>query len=291
MRIPTALTRNVSRQMFLVQKHSPHILFGAGIVGVVATAVMASKATLQLSDTLQGYEDMKDMAAELLDTNNTEYTEDDYRKDMRYVHVRAAIGVTKLYAPAVGLGIVSVACLTQSHVILSQRNVALSAAYAALDKGFTEYRERVQSEVGEDRERELRYGGITKTTTVDGKQVKRIVPTPESASIYARFFDQLSSSWQREPEYNLVFLKCQQNYANDMLRARGHLFLNEVYDMLGIPRSKAGAVVGWRISDDGDCFVDFGLYDGNEAARAFVNGVEGAILLDFNVDGVIYDKL
>jgi hypothetical protein len=109
--------------------------------------------------------------------------------------------------------------------------------------------------------------------------------------MYARFFDELSTSWNREPEYNLVFLKCQQSYANDMLKTRGHVFLNEVYDSLGIERTKAGQVVGWVISEDGDNFIDFGLYANNGKVRDFINGREGAILLDFNVDGVIYDKI
>jgi hypothetical protein len=64
--------------------------------------------------------------------------------------------------------------------------------------------------------------------------------------------------------------------------------------MLGIDRSKAGSVVGWVITKEGtgDNFIDFGVFDGdNPRARDFVNGREGSILLDFNVDGVIYDKI
>jgi hypothetical protein len=117
---------------------------------------------------------------------------------------------------------------------------------------------------------------------------------PDDPSIYARFFDPTSPSWSKEPEYNLIFLKCQQNYANDLLKSRGHVFLNEVYDMLGMERSKAGAVVGWLLSKNGDTdnFVNFGVFDGREqVARDFVNGREGAILLDFSVDGVIYDGI
>ena len=92
-----------------------------------------------------------------------------------------------------------------------------------------------------------------------------------------------------------MFLRAQQQYANDKLIAQGHLFLNEVYDMLGLPRTKAGAIVGWVYDDNnavGDNFVDFGIYDVHrETARDFVNGYERSILLDFNVDGVIYDLI
>ncbi|MCA1800666.1 MAG: DUF6353 family protein, partial [Actinobacteria bacterium] len=111
-------------------------------------------------------------------------------------------------------------------------------------------------------------------------------------SIYARYFDEGSTVWSRERDYNRLRIRAIQNYANDMLKARGHLFLNEVYDELGLPRSRAGAVVGWVMSKSGDNFVDFGIYNQeNERARAFVNGQEQSILLDFNVDGVIYDLL
>ena len=211
---------------------------------------------------------------------------------------RAVVDVTKLYAPVVLVGAASIIALTGSHKILTSRNAALTAAYAALDKGFREYRHRVVKEFGPEVDQRLRYDteerAVTQVTP-DGskKEVKVLRAGPDNISIYARFFDDLCSSWSRTPEFNHLFLRCQQNYANDLLRSRGHIFLNEVYDMVGIERSKAGAVVGWVISKDGgDNYVDFGIFDGNNPrARDFVNGREGSILLDFNVDGVIYDKI
>jgi hypothetical protein len=202
-----------------------------------------------------------------------------------------------LYAPAIACGALSIGALAGSHRVLTKRNLALTAAYSAVEKGFNDYRTRVVEEFGEDKDRELRYGTDTEKITTEGKDGKtktkevKIVG-PNSASVYARFFDEYCKNWKRQPEYNLLFLQCQQNYANDLLQSRGHIFLNEVYDMIGIDRSKAGAVVGWVISKDGDNFVDFGIFDGdNPKARDFVNGREGSILLDFNVDGVIYDKI
>jgi hypothetical protein len=179
---------------------------------------------------------------------------------------------------------------------MTKRAVALTAAYGALEKGFNEYRGRVIEKYGEEEDRNLRYGS-QQIEVVDPKSGKKKMLTRVSSdipSIYARFFDVSSSSWNKEPEYNLMFLQCQQNYANDKLHARGHVFLNEVYDMLGLERSKAGAVVGWILSKNGetDNYIDFGVFDGKtQSARDFVNGFEGSILLDFNVDGVIYDKI
>ena len=129
--------------------------------------------------------------------------------------------------------------------------------------------------------------------TIVTDTVKTMDPTLYSD--YARFFDAASPCWQNDPEYNLMFLKAQQQYANDLLRAKGRLFLNDVYDMLGIEKTKAGQVVGWvydRENPNGDNFVDFGIYDmSKERVRAFVNGYETNILLDFNVDGNIWDLM
>lgn len=114
----------------------------------------------------------------------------------------------------------------------------------------------------------------------------------QAYSIYARFFDESSSVWSKDAEQNLTFLKLQQQNANAKLKVQGYLFLNDVYDMLGIARTKAGQVVGWVYDENntrGDNYVDFGIYkDGN---RTFVNGYERSILLDFNVDGNILDRI
>jgi hypothetical protein len=193
------------------------------------------------------------------------------------------------------LGGASIAALTRSHNILNERNAALTAAYTALDRGFKEYRQRVVEKYGEDQDREFRHG--SKEVSIIDEQGKKQTVTrvgDDEPSIYARFFDPLSTSWSKEPEYNLLFLKCQQSYANDLLLARGHVFLNEVYDMIGVPRSKAGSIVGWIIASNNisDNHIDFGIFDGNDhKVRDFVNGREGSILLDFNVDGVIYNLI
>jgi len=295
--IPNAASLRVGRQILLTQKHSPTILFVGGIVGVVATTVMASRATLKLEDTLADHASKLQIAKDLRASDNPDYSEADYRQDMTILYSRAVVDVTKLYAPAVLVGAASIIALTGSHKILTSRNAALTAAYAALDKGFKEYRKRVIDTFGPDADDQLRYQVEERTAikeTPEGKkEVKVLRAGPDNISIYARFFDELCSSWSHTPEFNHLFLRCQQNYCNDLLRSRGHLFLNEVYDLLGIERSRAGAVVGWVISkDSGDNYVDFGIFDGNNPrARDFVNGREGSILLDFNVDGVIYDKI
>ena len=293
--LKNVVTSKVGRQILLAKKNSPTIFFVGGIVGVVATTVLASKATLELDPILEEAKALRQIA------NETEaegkYEEGEYRKDQFLIMSRAAVGIGKLYAPSVIVGVASITALTGAHVTLSRRNAAIMAAYSALDKGFKEYRDRVKEELGEDQDLKFRHGTTPVEETVQTKEgkpktVEYEAVDPDTPSIYAKFFDDGSKEWQREAEYNRIFLSCQQNYCNDLLRSRGHVFLNEVYDKLGLPRTKAGAVVGWILGPDNDNFIDFGVFDGNNwKKRDFVNGHEGSILLDFNVDGVIYDQI
>ena len=289
-----------------VEKHSPEILLGVGVIGVVATTVTACKATMKLNDILDECSETRDKIKEVASNPNYEdrYTEEDAQKDLTINYVQTGVKIAKLYAPSVALGVFSVGCVLGSHNVMQKRNAALSAAYLTVDKSFKEYKQRVIDRVGEEVEKEIRYGIKAEEieTTVqneDGTEttVTETVKTmdPTLYSDYARFFDEASPYWQKDPEYNMVFLKAQQQYANDLLRAKGRLFLNDVYEMLGIDKTKAGQIVGWVYDEEnpnGDNFVDFGIYDmSKERVRAFVNGYEANILLDFNVDGNIWDLM
>lgn len=291
--VPEVVGRKIARNALHLEKASPSVLLGVGIVGLVGSTVLACRATLKMDEVL---DDSKEKLQKAKTLQHEDYSEKDRSRDISLIYFQSGVKIVKLYAPAIIVGGLSIYALTSSHRILTRRNAALTAAYTALDRGFTQYRSRVIEKYGEDQDRDFRYG-TEKVEIVDPETNKKKTVTRVSSddpSIYARFFDQTSSSWSKEPEYNLMFLKCQQNWANDLLKSRGHIFLNEVYDMLKIPRSEAGAVVGWLLSDNGetDNFVNFGVFDGrDQVARDFVNGFEGSILLDFNVDGVIYDKI
>ena len=289
-----------------VQKHSPEILAGVGVVGTVASAVMACKATLKLNDILDECKETRDKIKEVAENPRyeKEYSPEDAKKDLTVNYTQTAVKIAKLYTPAVILGSASLGCLLASNDILRKRNAALSAAYMTVDKSFKEYRQRVADRFGEEVEKEIRYNIKAQAiesviANEDGSETVVVeegkVMDPNLYSDYARFFDEFNPNWQNDPEYNLMFLKAQQQYANDLLKARGRLFLNEVYDMLGIERTKAGQVVGWTYNmknPTGDNFVDFGIYDmSKERVRAFVNGCEPSILLDFNVDGNVWDLM
>jgi len=302
----TKITKFVSkvagRKGLLLQKHSPTILLGLGIAAGLTGAVLACRATLKVDALIKDHKikiDKIDWASKSL--SKKEYSEQDVIKDKAIQYSRTALDLFKLYGPSVALGIVSVGCVLGGHSIITKRNVGLVAAYKLAQKSFDEYRSRVVDEFGVDKDRMLKHGStkIEQTTwEPDSKgKMKKTENTLEcfdtnNISQYARFFDETSSMWSKLPGYNSTFVRVQQSQMNDTLKTRGHVFLNDVYDVLGFERTKAGAVVGWLYNDGGDNFIDFNIYDAeNQQARQFVNEQENTILLDFNVDGVIYDLL
>ena len=298
-------TRLLSSTQYQVKKHSPEILMVAGIAGTIVGTVLACKATTKVSEIIEEKNKNVGDVHTCLEYNTKEYTEEDSKKDLTIIYAQTGVKLFKLYAPAIGVMALSFASIIAGHKVLKKRNIAIAAAYAAIDKGFKQYRKNVIEEFGEGVDQQMRFGlkaKEIKKKDKDGKTVKEteyyIDPEGnplDNISEYARFFDASSENFAKDPEYNMMFLRRQQDYANEMLKSRGHLFLNEVYDLLDIPRSKAGQVVGWVYDKNGntkgDNYVDFGLYRNDQGTRRFVNGLEYNILLDFNVDGVIYDLI
>ena len=296
--------RSLIKAGFRVKKHSPEILVMVGVAGVVTSTVMACKATTKASDILEEHKNQMNAIDQVVKMDRDDYTEEDHKKDTTIVYTQTAIKFVKLYSPSIMIGVLSLGCIIYSHNILTKRNAALAAAYATVDRGFKEYRGRVVERFGKELDHELRYNIKAQEfekTEVDKKGNEKVVKEtvnvadPNLYSDYARFFDDGCNGWSKDPEQNLTFLKCQQAYANEKLKAKGYLFLNDVYKMLGIPATKAGQIVGWIYDEKnpiGDNFVDFGLYDMNKpVVRDFVNGYERTILLDFNVDGNILEMM
>lgn len=306
--IISSLSRTVKMTGFKVKKHSPEILVAAGIVGTITSTVMACKATTKAGDIVDDHhekmEQINQVSLMAKEDETVDYTEQDLKKDTTIVYTQTAVQFIKLYAPSVILGAVSIGSILYSHKILTKRNAALAAAYATIDKGFKEYRGRVIERFGKELDHELKYNIKAKEfeeVVIDEKGKEKVekktvnVADPNQFSDYARFFDESCIAFTKSPEDNLWFLKQRQGEANRRLQHDGYLFLNDVYEMLGLPKTKAGQVVGWVYNEKepiGDNFVDFGIYDqSREAVRDFVNGYERAILLDFNVDGNIWDLM
>lgn len=299
------LVRTANRSVLKVKAHSPEILLGLGIAGFIGTAVLAARATLKVEQLRKEHEkkelDLNEAIAEIVSTEDSTliYTAQDETRDRMLLKAKNALDYAKLYAPAVGLGALSVGLILGSHGIMRRRNVALIAAYNLISDSFNNYRDRVREELGDEREMQLRAPKIVEGEEDKGEEGKkefgpRTVHNPKYKSDYARYFDASNPNFQRNMDYNLTFLYQNQDYANDLLRTRGHLFLNEVYDMLGMPRSTAGAIVGWTFdsSRSKDNFVDFRIdaYKYNKDAPINRNGGD-AILIDPNVDGIVFDLI
>lgn len=305
--LPGNLTRGFHKVGFTVKKHSPEILIAAGVVGTVASTVLACRATTKIGNILEKTKSQAALineGAEKGQVAGVPYSPEDAKKDLTITYAKTAVDIAKLYAPAVILGALSITSILASHNILRKRNLALAAAYATVDGSFKEYRGRVIERFGKELDKELKYNIKTKeieetTTDEEGNEVvvKKTVQVAEPSlySHYARCFDETCPNWQKNAEHNLYFLMQQQNWANDRLKRRGYLYLNEVYEALGFQQTKAGQVVGWIYNEKnpvGDNFIDFGIHDINkEVNRNFVNGYERSIWVDFNVDGNIWELM
>lgn len=306
-KISTSAAKFAGKAEFTIKKNSPEILLGAGIVGFVGTVVLACRATCRADEVLEFHrrkiKDIED-AKEIADADpegEMSYDIEIYRQDKAIRYLKTTGNLAKLYAPTVAVGALSLACILTSRNIMQKRYLGVVAAYNGLSAAFEEYRKRVRDEYGEGLDKHFRYGTTYEELPVydeNGKKTKEkeqvektetgmVMQTDDSC----RFFDSSNPNWDKNPAFSMMWLRGQQNILNDILHTRGHVFLNEVYDALGFPHTPQGAVLGW-IDGEGDNCIDFGLYDQNkENVRRFVNGVDNVIMLEFNHDGVIWDRI
>ena len=306
MEISSKITRAFGKTKLKVKKYSPEILVVAGCIGVVGTVVSACKATTKLSAVLDEGKKNIDQLHDYVETHgySEEYTEQDGKKDLAIMYTQTGLQLAKLYAPAVILGTLSITAILTSNNMLRKRNVALAAAYTAVNTSFKEYRGRVVERFGKELDRELRYNIKEKeveetVVNEDGTEttVKKTVQVadPNTIDDTSKIWYEGNPGWSKDPEFNLMYLKKQQAYANDLLKSRGYLFLNEVYEILGFPRTAAGQQIGWIYDEKnpiGDNFVDFGIYDIHDEQKVnFVNGYERSIILEFNHDGNILEYI
>ena len=308
--VMTSVSRSLHKVGFKFKKHSPEILVVTGVVGIIASTVMACNATTKVSDIVDDAKETIDTIHDsvgkgLHTSDGEEYTQEVANKDLVIVYAQTGWKLAKLYGPSVALGVASIGCMIGSNHILRKRNIALAAAFKAVDTSFKEYRDRVIDRFGKEMDRELRFG--IKAKEIEEKVVDEngnettVTKTVEVAdpnaahSIYSIVWCEGNTGWTRNAELNKVFLIQTQNAANDKLRLNGILTLNEVYDMLGVQRTAYGQIAGWVYTEDdsiGDAYVDFGIFNVDDPkACDFVNGYERSIILDFNCIGNILEYI
>ena len=280
-------------------RHGPKILTIAGIITGTAATITACVATTKLAPIM---EEHKNNMGKLNETTEQNAEAGSKKRDILNERIRTGVKIVKLYAPAAGMYVVSVLEIIGAHNMLTEQKAQLAAAYLALDSGYKTYRQRVIDRYGKDADFELRNDihdeEIEETVTDENGNTTtstKTIKVSGAHSEYARYFtNKESSSAEQSMDYNKFFLKNQQELANHMLRARGYLFLNEVYhDLLGLKCSPAGQSVGWIYApdeDEGDNFIDFGIAEVNRPNPDMSNGYEKVLLLDFNVDGDILDR-
>ena len=301
------LSRSLHKVGFKFKKHSPEILVVTGVVGIVTSTVLACKATMKVNDILEESKEtidkIHDSANKGLHTSDgEEYTQEVANRDLSIVYAQTGWKLVKLYGPAVAIGVTSIACILGSNHILHKRNVALAAAFTAVDNSFKQYRGRLIDRFGKDLDRELRFGikakEVEETVVDENGNEKTVTKTvnvvdPNIAhDIYSVVWCEGNTGWTKNAELNKVFLLKQQNYANDKLRLNHFVSLNEVYKMLGINPTSYGQLAGWIYTEDssiGDNFIDFGIFNIDDDKKCdFVNGFERSVILDFNCIGDAY---
>lgn len=286
------ITRFTSRSAARIKKNSPKILFYAGIVGTVATTVLASRATLRAVPVVERFkEERGELDSFYLDKK---VDQDVYDNTVRRQYTEAAVDLTKLYGPTVLVGVGSLVALTKSHQQLTTRNTALTMAYTGLFKTFDSYRNRVREELGEERDLQFLHGTVQQEIEYKDKngrtRIKSITALdPSSAAALSYYYDENCPSWFKDPGYNQNTLDGLQEWANIVLQKQGHLFLNEVYDMLKIPHTREGNILGWVFEDLGnnDTFVSFG----HQADGEFIAGFKRDVMLNFNIHGPILELI
>ncbi len=298
MNVSLLATRLAGNSKLFWKKNGATVLTGVGVAGIPVAMFLTGVATAK---TIEAMPKIK-VAIQQTEASAWESNKSGGERDAKHeravkkavatMQVKMGLQVLKAYSPAIAVAGISMTCMVVSHGMMRKRETQLIGAFMALEGAFNVYRARVAEKIGEDQEMELYQRPGMKVVESDEGEACIINFGDAQPSIYGKFFDETCAGWSKNPEYNLMFLRNQQNWANDKLRAQGHLFLNEVYDTLGIPRTQAGQIVGWMANANekgiGDGFVDFGIYQiADENNRAFVNGFEHTVGLDFNCDGVI----
>lgn len=282
MNISPSITGALAKSLFTLKQNSPLLLTVVGVAGLVTAGVLGARATLKLEDTV----DFNELE---IDKAKNPIVGAAEPQEVTKAYIRSAVRIGKLYWVPLTLATGSVVMILAGHKILNQRNAALVVAYQGLQTAFNNYREAIIERYGAEIDKEVRYGLSKETVTIDGKKVEVLTADREKTSDYIFSFGPENENYVGNVEHNLFYLKQQEHYANERLRANKHLMLSEVLDSLGIPRTEASFVTGWiydprrQHGGSGDDEIDFGILD--------LQRDQGYILLDFNVDGQISHKV
>lgn len=288
--LPKGLTRLSGSTLLKLRAGSPTILVVTGVGGFVVTTVLAAKASRKMDPILEAH---KKARVEIGYIEN----EREQQRQIGALYGQTSYELLKLFGPTILMGVGSTVAIFGGHKILKTRYVATMAAYSGLLEQFRGYRDRVVKTLGKEMEQSIFDGGhgeyVEDPEHPGEYKLESKYDDNEVPSYLRPWFDESNVNWTRDPQSNYLFLKGIQSHMNNLLEIRGHVFLNDVFDALRMDRVPEGAVSGWRYnSKKGDNFVDFGFMTGTDPSTiAFRNGQEKSVRLNFNVDGIIWDKI
>lgn len=299
-KILDTMTNSVRTAGFELKKHSPEIMIGAGIVGAIVSTILACRATLKAKPVVEEHKKKVEAIHEAYDDPEVNYPEQAKNKDVVRTYAYTGFQLIKLYAVPAALAAVSYASIVGSHKIMSDRNMQATAAYMTLSEMVRGYRGRVAEKLGKDEEGELwikptreelkKAAEEAKADPEEKKKNRKKLPYKPGR--YARIVDEGCPWWDENPEFTLWGLRAAETTANNLLETRKFLFLNDVYDILGFERTQEGNMVGWIYDPTVIHKIDFGIYDTRDPQKArFLDGTEPNVIIDFNVDGPILNKL
>lgn len=276
------------KAVLAVRRNAPEILVYSGVVGMVASTVVACSRIFESHHTHAVASGERIRMKSFVEKNPDSEEAKTFKRDLTQSYFKEACDHAKIMAPAITLGAISIAAILTGHNMLRKRHVVLGASFLALQEEYREYQDAVKESIGEETELEIRNNLLKERA--GGQASAEFLNTH---SVYTKLFDETNPHWGDDNSYNIFFLRNVQNVMNDKLRVNGYVFLNDVYKALGFPVTRAGQQVGWVLgSKTGDSFIDFGIYDeNNDRAKDFINGYENAIWLDFNVDGDILNSV
>nr|DAX58721.1 MAG TPA: hypothetical protein [Caudoviricetes sp.] len=298
MSITTAFYTGVAR----ISKHAPTILSVTASAGVIATGYLAWKAGTRFED-VEGRD--WDRRKECLRNADT-IPDEDVPKIERKNRILFILDTVRTVAPAAIVGAATITMIYFSNSISKKRLAAMGAAYATLQTAFDGYKRTMVEALGKESvdkilKPKLPNAGksaeeiLSSDNKSDAAYVSdAVVNSLKALSPYARIIAEESSTcWDPNEDYTSQNLAAVQLWANRRLERKGHLFLNEVFDQLGLSRTREGAVVGWLKNGEGDNYVSFGDFDASiyRVPSDDYTRVDSNFVVDFNVDGVIWDKI
>lgn len=298
MSITTAFYTGVAR----ISKHAPTILSITASAGVIATGYLAWKAGTRFED-VEGRD--WDRRKECLKNADT-IPDEDVPKIERKNRILFILDTVRTVAPAAIVGAATITMIYFSNSISKKRLAAMGAAYATLQTAFDGYKRTMVEALGKESVEKIlkpKLPNVGKSAeeilSSDNKSdaanvSDAVVNSLKALSPYARIIAEESSTcWDPNEDYTSQNLAAVQLWANRRLERKGHLFLNEVFDQLGLSRTREGAVVGWLKNGEGDGYVSFGDFDASiyRVPSDDYTRVDSNFIVDFNVDGVIWDRI